>query len=58
MSPVPGPCDPEDLIDGILFAASYLGSTQLVSEKTPSKSVRLMQAQEAARLIKVKPNIM
>ncbi|XP_013883141.1 amyloid beta A4 precursor protein-binding family A member 1 isoform X1 [Austrofundulus limnaeus] len=49
---VPGPCDPEDLIDGILFAASYLGSTQLVSEKTPSKSVRLMQAQEAAQLIK------
>ncbi|XP_037832807.1 amyloid-beta A4 precursor protein-binding family A member 1-like [Kryptolebias marmoratus] len=49
---VPGPCDPEDLIDGILFAASYLGSTQLVSEKTPSKNVRMMQAQEAVRLIK------
>ncbi|XP_037536708.1 amyloid-beta A4 precursor protein-binding family A member 1-like [Nematolebias whitei] len=51
-SVVPGPCDPEDLIDGILFAASYLGSTQLVSEKTPSKNVRMMQAQEAVRLIK------
>ncbi|KAJ8402024.1 hypothetical protein AAFF_G00372590 [Aldrovandia affinis] len=36
---VPGPCDPEDLIDGIIFAANYLGSTQLLSDKTPSKSV-------------------
>ncbi|KAG7476275.1 hypothetical protein MATL_G00081230 [Megalops atlanticus] len=44
---VPGPCDPEDLIDGIIFAANYLGSTQLLSEKTPSKSVRMSQAQEA-----------
>ncbi|KAJ7988432.1 hypothetical protein DPEC_G00323490 [Dallia pectoralis] len=44
---VPGPCDPEDLIDGIIFAASYLGSTHLLSERTPSKSVRMLQAQEA-----------
>ncbi|KAF1547374.1 Amyloid-beta A4 precursor protein-binding family A member 1, partial [Eudyptula minor] len=50
---VPGPCDPEDLIDGIIFAANYLGSTQLLSDKTPSKNVRMMQAQEAVSRIKV-----
>ncbi|XP_056593313.1 amyloid-beta A4 precursor protein-binding family A member 1 isoform X2 [Triplophysa dalaica] len=44
---VPGPCDPEDLIDGIIFAANYLGSTQLLSERTPTKSARMQQAQEA-----------
>ncbi|KAM6364405.1 amyloid-beta A4 precursor protein-binding family A member 1-like [Pluvialis apricaria] len=49
---VPGPCDPEDLIDGIVFAANYLGSTQLLSDKTPSKNVRMMQAQEAVSRIK------
>lgn len=49
---VPGPCDPEDLIDGIIFAANYLGSTQLLSDKTPSKNVRMMQAQEAVSRIK------
>ncbi|POI27922.1 hypothetical protein CIB84_008328, partial [Bambusicola thoracicus] len=48
----PGPCDPEDLIDGIIFAANYLGSTQLLSDKTPSKNVRMMQAQEAVSRIK------
>lgn len=50
---VPGPCDPEDLIDGIIFAANYLGSTQLLSDKTPSKNIRMMQAQEAVSRIKV-----
>lgn len=54
VSPVPGPCDPEDLIDGIIFAANYLGSTQLLSDKTPSKNIRMMQAQEAVSRIKVK----
>ncbi|KAG9331487.1 hypothetical protein JZ751_018888 [Albula glossodonta] len=49
---IPGPCDPEDLIDGIIFAANYLGSTQLLSDKTPSKNVRMMQAQEAVSRIK------
>uniref|UniRef100_A0A8C0BZQ3 Amyloid beta precursor protein binding family A member 1 n=1 Tax=Buteo japonicus TaxID=224669 RepID=A0A8C0BZQ3_9AVES len=49
---LPGPCDPEDLIDGIIFAANYLGSTQLLSDKTPSKNVRMMQAQEAVSRIK------
>ncbi|XP_059394575.1 amyloid-beta A4 precursor protein-binding family A member 1-like [Carassius carassius] len=44
---VPGPCDPEDLIDGIIFAANFLGSTQLLSERTPTKSGRMQQAQEA-----------
>ncbi|XP_062334394.1 amyloid-beta A4 precursor protein-binding family A member 1 isoform X2 [Osmerus eperlanus] len=44
---VPGPCDPDDLIDGIIFAASYLGSTHLLSERTPTKSARMQQAQEA-----------
>uniref|UniRef100_A0A4W5R0X5 Amyloid beta (A4) precursor protein-binding, family A, member 1b n=1 Tax=Hucho hucho TaxID=62062 RepID=A0A4W5R0X5_9TELE len=47
LSIVPGPCDPEDLIDGIIFAASYLGSTHLLSERTPTKSARMQQAQEA-----------
>uniref|UniRef100_A0A8C3RAT4 Amyloid beta precursor protein binding family A member 1 n=1 Tax=Cyanoderma ruficeps TaxID=181631 RepID=A0A8C3RAT4_9PASS len=50
---VPGPCDPEDLIDGIIFAANYLGSTHLLSDKTPSKNVRMMQAQEAVSRIKM-----
>uniref|UniRef100_A0AAQ5XQ14 Amyloid beta precursor protein binding family A member 1 n=1 Tax=Amphiprion ocellaris TaxID=80972 RepID=A0AAQ5XQ14_AMPOC len=49
---LPGPCDPEDLIDGIIFAANYLGSTQLLSDKTPSKNIRMMQAQEAVSRIK------
>lgn len=51
---VPGPCDPEDLIDGIIFAASFLGSTQLLSERTPSKSSRMQQAQEAMARVRVR----
>ncbi|XP_067872579.1 amyloid-beta A4 precursor protein-binding family A member 1-like isoform X2 [Heterodontus francisci] len=47
-----GPCDSEDLLDGILFAASYLGSTQLFSDKNPSTNVRMSQAQEAVGRIK------
>ena len=54
--PVPGPCDPEDLIDGIIFAASYLGSTHLLSERTPSKSARMQQAQEAMHRVRVSSN--
>lgn len=50
---VPGPCEPEDLIDGIIFAANYLGSTQLLSERNPSKNVRMLQAQEAVSRVKV-----
>ncbi|XP_037539532.1 amyloid-beta A4 precursor protein-binding family A member 2 [Nematolebias whitei] len=49
---VPGPCEPEDLIDGIIFAANYLGCTQVLSDKNPSKSVRMSQAHEAVSHIK------
>ncbi|TSM52323.1 Amyloid-beta A4 precursor protein-binding family A member 2 [Bagarius yarrelli] len=49
---VPGPCEPEDLIDGIIFAANYLGSTQLLSDRNSSKSVRMVQAQEAVDRVK------
>ena len=41
------------LIQGVLFRASYLGSTQLISEGQPSKATRMMQAQEAVGRIKV-----
>lgn len=41
------------LIQGVLFRASYLGSTQLISEGQPSKSMRMLQAQEAVNRIKV-----
>ena len=37
---VPGPCDPEDLVDGVLFAANYLGSTQLLVDKNSTKTDR------------------
>ena len=49
---VPRPCDPEDLINGIIFVANHLGSTQLLSDKTPSKNVRMRPAQEAVSRIK------
>lgn len=50
---VPGPCEPEDLLDGVIFGAKYLGSTQLISERNPPTSVRMAQAQEAVDRIKV-----
>lgn len=50
---VPGPCDPEDLLDGVVFGAKYLGSTQIKSEKNPSTNARMAQAQEAVNRIKV-----
>ena len=50
---VPGPCDPEDLIDGIIFGAKYLGSTQIRSDKNLSTNARMTQAQEAVDRIKV-----
>lgn len=53
---VPGPCDPEDLIDGIIFAATYLGCTHLLSERTPTKSARMQQAQEAMSRVRVRAN--
>ncbi|AWP10786.1 putative amyloid beta A4 precursor protein-binding family A member 3 [Scophthalmus maximus] len=49
---VPGPCDPEDLLDGVIFGAKYLGSTQIKSEKNPSTNSRMTQAQEAVDRIK------
>ncbi|XP_054836811.1 amyloid-beta A4 precursor protein-binding family A member 3 isoform X2 [Eublepharis macularius] len=49
---VPGPCEPEDLLDGVIFGAKYLGSTQLISERTPPTSIRMAQAQEAVDRIK------
>lgn len=48
--------DPEILIEGILFRARYLGTTQLVCEGRPTKSLRMMQAEEAVSRIKVRPN--
>ncbi|XP_052793893.1 uncharacterized protein LOC128227417 isoform X2 [Mya arenaria] len=42
----------EVLIEGVLFRARYLGSTQLISEGQPSKAMRMMQAQEAVGRIK------
>ncbi|XP_041861140.1 amyloid-beta A4 precursor protein-binding family A member 3 [Melanotaenia boesemani] len=49
---VPGPCDPEDLLDGVIFGAKYLGSTQIKSERNPSTNARMAQAQEAVDRIK------
>jgi len=43
----------EVLIEGVLFRARYLGSTQLISDGQPSKAVRMLQAQEAISRIKV-----
>ncbi|XP_028300996.1 amyloid-beta A4 precursor protein-binding family A member 3 isoform X2 [Gouania willdenowi] len=49
---VPGPCDPEDLLEGVIFGAKYLGSTQIKSDKHPSTNARMAQAQEAVDRIK------
>lgn len=48
-----GLCDPTVLIEGVLFRARYLGSTQLVCEGQPTKATRMMQAEEAVSRIKV-----
>lgn len=40
------------LIEGVLFRARYLGSTQLVCEGQPTKSTRMVQAEEAVSRIK------
>lgn len=45
--------DPLVLIEGVLFRARYLGSTQLVCEGQPTKATRMMQAEEAVSRIKV-----
>lgn len=46
--------EPAVLIEGVLFRARYLGSTQLVCEGQPTKSTRMMQAEEAVSRIKVR----
>ncbi|XP_050400157.1 serine/threonine-protein kinase pakD isoform X5 [Patella vulgata] len=51
-SQIRNPDNPEVLIEGVLFRARYLGSTQLISEGQPSKALRMMQAQEAVGRIK------
>ena len=48
--------DPESdkvLIEGVLFRANYLGSTQMTSHGLPTKVTRMMQAQEAVTRVKV-----
>jgi len=51
--PKEGPVtDPKVLIEGVLFRARYLGSTQLVCEGQPTKATRMMQAEEAVSRIK------
>lgn len=50
---MPGPCDTEDLLDGVVFGAKYLGSTQIRSDRNPSTNARMAQAQEAVDRIKV-----
>ncbi|KAL1782760.1 amyloid beta A4 precursor protein-binding family A member 3 isoform X1 [Sigmodon hispidus] len=52
VSEVPGPCAHEELVDGVIFAAKYLGSTQLLSERSPPPSTRMAQAQEAMDRVK------
>lgn len=49
--------DPAVLIEGVLFRAKYLGSTQLVCEGQPTKTTRMMQAEEAVSRIKVVTSI-
>lgn len=39
-------------MDGVIFGAKYLGSTQLVSERNPPPSTRMAQAQEAMDRVK------
>ncbi|KRY32467.1 Protein lin-10 [Trichinella spiralis] len=65
-SSVPAPCnqkkskkkkemivhEPAVLIEGVLFRARYLGSTQIVSEGPTTKASRMLQAQEAVSCIK------
>lgn len=50
--------DPDNqvLIEGVLFRARYLGSTQLVTDGNPTKLTRMLQAQEAVGRIKVSFN--
>ncbi|XP_026294709.1 uncharacterized protein LOC412594 isoform X10 [Apis mellifera] len=49
--------DSSVLIEGVLFRARYLGSTQLVCEGEPTKSTRMCQAEEAVSRIKEGPPV-
>uniref|UniRef100_A0A7E4V4S7 PDZ domain-containing protein n=1 Tax=Panagrellus redivivus TaxID=6233 RepID=A0A7E4V4S7_PANRE len=44
--------EPAVLIEGVLFRARYLGSTQLTCDGRPTKSSRMAQAQEAVARVK------
>ncbi|VDO99016.1 unnamed protein product [Soboliphyme baturini] len=44
--------EPAVLIEGVLFRARYLGSTQLLCDGPSTKASRILQAQEAVSLIK------
>lgn len=44
--------EPAVLIEGVLFRARYLGSTQLSAEGRATKTARMMQAQEAVARVK------
>lgn len=44
--------EPAVLIEGVLFRARYLGSTQLICEGRPTKTSRMLQAQEAVARVK------
>ncbi|XP_077331798.1 amyloid-beta A4 precursor protein-binding family A member 3 isoform X5 [Lithobates pipiens] len=50
---VSGPCEPEDLLGGVIFGASYLGSTQLECERHQMASTQMKQAREAVDRVKV-----
>ena len=43
---VASPDNPTILIEGVLYGARYLGSTQLSTEGRPSKSLRMMQVND------------
>ncbi|XP_035713611.1 uncharacterized protein LOC110843030 isoform X5 [Folsomia candida] len=47
----------EVLIEGVLFRARYLGSTQLTCEGQPTKATRMMQAEEAVSRIKAESKV-
>jgi hypothetical protein len=49
--------EPAVLIEGVLFRARYIGSTQLVCEGQPTKTTRMTQAEEAVSRIKVRPAV-
>lgn len=46
--------EPAVLIEGVLFRARYIGSTQLACETRGSKTARMAQAQEAVARVKVR----